>query len=356
MIRVMRKVIIPLVLLVWVAGAAAADTLYLKNGSVMNGTFITFENGKFVMDVAEGNRVEISVDRVSRLVIDRDAIYRGSRRDNYPRRDSDNLSYSRDSSGREWGKAEPFDVRLQDQWKHSQIQVTRGQRVRVEASGTLTLGSRTTIGPDGLSGQRDSDAPMYNENDGALIASIGQSFDSPMILIGRSREFVADRDGMLYFAVNHSGTGSSRGSFLVNVSLERGSGSTSGYRRQQREKSITISAGQAWTDTGIDIDPSTTIEIVAEGQINVDRNRPAGPDGEFNNLNLGKSTFPVPNKGAGALIARVRYSDGRNSKALFIGSRGFIKPETNESGRLYIGINDDYLQDNTGSYRVTIRW
>jgi hypothetical protein len=26
------------------------------------------------------------------------------------------------------------------------------------------------------------------------------------------------------------------------------------------------------------------------------------------------------------------------------------------AGRLYLGINDDYLRDNTGEFRVTVYW
>jgi hypothetical protein len=56
------------------------------------------------------------------------------------------------------------------------------------------------------------------------------------------------------------------------------------------------------------------------------------------------------------LIGKIRYRDGRDSNFVFIGSRGAPASEPNEYGRLFLGINDDYFRDNTGSYRVTIRW
>jgi hypothetical protein len=56
------------------------------------------------------------------------------------------------------------------------------------------------------------------------------------------------------------------------------------------------------------------------------------------------------------LIGKIRYRDGRDSNFVFVGSRGEPTSEPNEYGRLFLGINDDYFRDNTGSYKVTIRW
>ena len=57
-----------------------------------------------------------------------------------------------------------------------------------------------------------------------------------------------------------------------------------------------------------------------------------------------------------AVIAKIRYPDGRDSDPLFIGSRNRVNMERNEYDRLLIGVNDDNYRDNAGSYRVTIRW
>src|SRR5262249_111684 len=234
----------------------------------------------------------------------------------------------------------------------------------VEASGSITLEGQTQVSPDGLRGRRDPESPMPDENDGGLVATIGKDDDSPLIFIGRSREFSADRDGILYFTVNHGNTRDTRGAFRVLVSLDRGTGGSSGSSSgdpgnqapvQRREKTILVAANQPWTDTGIDLEPNMTVEVLAEGQIDIGGNRRTTPDGN-RNANVSTSIYPIQNEGAGALIGKIRYRDGRDSNYVFIGARGGATTEPNEYGRLFLGINDDFYRDNSGSYRVVIRW
>jgi hypothetical protein len=352
----MQKVFAVLILMVLLAGAALADVLYLRNGSVLRGTFIGYENGKFIFETS-GQRLEFAPNQVSRLVMERsDTIGNVPRRDDrYPSRDPNDRP---PSSGGRWESAVPFDVRLEDQWHRSQIQVTRGQRVRVDASGVIYLEGRTATGPEGLQGRRDPDAPMPEQNDGALIAAIGQDQNSPAIFIGRSREFTADRSGVLYFTVNHWETRDARGAFRVNVAIDRSGGGETGAGsrpRQGREKTVTVYANQPWTDTGIDVEPNMTFEITAEGTIDIGNRASSDPDGN-RNANLNTSSYPMNDVGVGALIGKIRYRDGRDSNYVFIGSRGAPTSEPNEYGRLFLGINDDFFRDNKGSYRVTIRW
>jgi hypothetical protein len=354
----MRKIFAVLFLTVLTAGAAFADVLYLKNGSVLRGSFVGYENGKFIFETG-GNRLEFRPDQISRLVVDR-------RDDRYPPRDpsdrppSDKPPSDRPPSpGGRWESAAPFDVRLEEQWFRSQIRVERGQRVRVDASGTIYLEGRTATGPEGLQGRRDPDSPMPQQNDGGLVAAIGQDQNHPSIFIGRSREFTADLDGVLYFTVNHWETRDARGAFRVNVAVDRsgGGGETGGGPRpgQRREKTVTVYANQPWTDTGVNVEPNMTFEIIAEGTIEVGNRASSNPDGN-RSARVSSSRYPMEDAGVGALIGRIRYRDGRDSNVVFIGSRGTPTAEPNEYGRLFLGINDDYFTDNNGSYRVTIRW
>ena len=256
-----------------------------------------------------------------------------------------------------WESAPAFDVRLQDQWIRSQIQVRRGQRVRVESTGSVTLEGKYSVNPDGRPNSRNASLPMPNQNDGALIAVIGRDEDAPPILIGRQREFVADRDGMLYFTVNHWETRNAGGAFRVTVSVDRGRAVGSAIREatQRREKVITIAGNQAWVDTGIDLDADVTLEIAAEGQITFRTNQLVGPDGD-RSYNAGDVNYPINNSGVGALIAKIRYQNGTDSAPRFIGARSIKRVGSSEYGRLFLGINDNKTSDNTGSYRVTIRW
>jgi hypothetical protein len=367
-VKTMRKIFAVLILAVLMAGAALADVLYLKNGSVLRGRFVGYENGKFIFETG-GNRLEFRPDQVSRLVVGQDDAGRPREPNDPPvlqRNDGRSPRRQNDppnSPGEGWEQLPPFDVRLEDQWHRSQIQVTRGQRVRVNANGTIYLGGRTATVPEGLQGRRDPDAPMPQQNDGALIAAVGQDPNSPPILIGRSREFTADRDGVLYFTVNHWDTRDARGAFRVNVSVDRSSGGGETGRGsdpgpaqgQGRERTITVNANQPWTDTGIDVEPNMTFNITAEGSIEIGGGVRSDPNGD-RNANNSTSIYPLSDAGVGALIGKIRYRDGRDSNYVFVGARGAPASEPNEYGRLFLGVNDDYFRDNSGSYRVTIRW
>ncbi|HEY7181139.1 MAG TPA: hypothetical protein VIC84_06960 [Blastocatellia bacterium] len=366
----MRKVFAAVILIVLMAGATLADVLYLKDGSMLRGDFVGYENGKFIFETG-GNRLEFSPDQVLRLVVERGD--RPTLSDRRPPRDAGNPTNSR---GERPELIRTIDVKLEDQWFRSQIEVARGQHVRVEASGTIYLEGRTATGPEGLRERHDPDSPMPEQNDGALLAAIGRDPNSPPIFIGSSSEFTADRDGILYFTVNHWETRDARGSFRVNVIIdrsgggeraagERGLGAGPGQGRgatgggsgpgQAREKTITIYANQPWVDTGIDVEPNMTFSITAEGTIEIDSRNRSGPDGNPS-ANNRTASYPMDDIAVGALIGKIRYRDGRDSNFVFIGSHGEPTTEPNEYGRLFLGINDDYFRDNNGSYKVMIRW
>ncbi len=67
----MRKIFAAVILTVLMSGVSLADVLYLKNGSVLKGSFVGYENGKFIFETG-GNRLEFRPDQVLRLVVERD--------------------------------------------------------------------------------------------------------------------------------------------------------------------------------------------------------------------------------------------------------------------------------------------
>lgn len=120
-----------------------------------------------------------------------------------------------------------------------------------------------------------------------------------------------------------------------------------GRPRGLREKQVMVVANAAWSDTGIDVTSGQTIYLEANGEIRWGPNRRAGPNGEENSPY--NAARPMPNRPGAALIGRV----GTGSDNFFIGNdRGPIR--VRGSGRLFLGINDDYLQDNTGYFRVIV--
>ena len=129
-----------------------------------------------------------------------------------------------------------------------------------------------------------------------------------------------------------------------------GTGSSGNSNRPSgmRERSIVVSADVPFVDTGIDVRSGQEIYFRASGQVRWGPNRRDGPDGERNSPE--NRARPIPNRPAAALIGRV---GGTSRDPFFIGSEeGAIR--TRSSGRLFLGINDDVLDDNSGNFRVIV--
>lgn len=112
-----------------------------------------------------------------------------------------------------------------------------------------------------------------------------------------------------------------------------------------RERAVTVSATETWTDTGVQVRGGQTLYFESSGQVRWGRDRRDGPAGEKNSPY--NQARPLPNRPGAALIGRI------GDDVFFIGDEpGPIR--VRGSGRLYLGINDEYLEDNSGSFRVTV--
>jgi len=97
--------------------------------------------------------------------------------------------------------------------------VRKGQRLRISASGRISLGRGRFSTPGGLNNVPDADKLMRNEATGALIAVIGDDNDD-FIVIGPRREFVAQRDGVLFLGVNEGDLTDNTGSYDIVIEAE----------------------------------------------------------------------------------------------------------------------------------------
>jgi hypothetical protein len=115
-----------------------------------------------------------------------------------------------------------------------------------------------------------------------------------------------------------------------------------------REREVVVSADVAWNDTGIDVRSGQTVYFEAGGRVRWGKNRQDGPAGEANSPhNPGR---PIPNRPGAALIGRIGRDGG---DVFFIGDESGPMRMRGE-GRLFLGINDDILLDNSGNFRVTV--
>jgi hypothetical protein len=113
-------------------------------------------------------------------------------------------------------------------------------------------------------------------------------------------------------------------------------------------RTVQVPANTAWVDTGIDVNVGDKVAFQASGEVAYGRSpgMTAGPDGNAASRN---ARYPDPSAPAGALIGRV----GRKGQAFGIGSQSQPLPMP-ASGRLYLGVNDNDLSDNSGAFSVVV--
>src|SRR5206468_2333194 len=132
---------------------------------------------------------------------------------------------------------------------------------------------------------------------------------------------------------------------LNAISASPAAVATTGQNANSR--TVTVNANTQWNDTGVTVKKGDRVSFQTTGQIKFGQGaeQTAGPDGNGNSMNPG---YPVPVVGAGALIGKVG-----NSAAFPIGSntQPIVMPA---DGRLYLGVNDNQLGDNSGAFNVLV--
>lgn len=133
----------------------------------------------------------------------------------------------------------------------------------------------------------------------------------------------------------------------------RDGGDSNGPPRQgerpagMRERDVRVDARTSWVDTGVTVRAGQMVYFVANGRVHWGPGRDDGPSGE--NDSPRNDARPIPGRPAAGLIGRI----GSSNDYFFIGGeRGAMRMR--EGGRLYLGVNDDYLQDNNGAFQVTV--
>ena len=142
---------------------------------------------------------------------------------------------------------------------------------------------------------------------------------------------------------------------VVRIELDRvgnnnnnNSNNDSGRPAGMRERQVIVSADTNWNDSGVEVRAGQTIYIEATGQVRWGRDRRDGPDGERNSPP--NPNRPMPNRNAAALIGKVGNG---SSDYFYIGDeKGPIRVRS--GGRLFLGVNDDVLNDNSGNFRVVV--
>ena len=190
-----------------------ADTIRLKDGSVIRGQVIGFKDQQFTILIggnARGRRGQttVYVEDVESIEFDSSSGNTGTTR---PASSSSPNFFQINTRVRADNTA--------NGWTNTGLVVRRGQRLRITATGNIGLGAGRVSTPAGVRTLPDRDKLMRDEPTGALIAVIGDDNDEFM-LIGRSREFEAQRDGVLFLGVNEGNLNDNTGGYDVVIEAE----------------------------------------------------------------------------------------------------------------------------------------
>jgi hypothetical protein len=103
------------------------------------------------------------------------------------------------------------------EWTDSGIDIKKGEVIRFSASGKVKLSRTQTSGPEGLN-LADPGKLMPNRPTGGLIAVIGDDNDD-FYFVGPTAEVVAPRGGRLFLMVNEEKLTDNSGAFNVRIQV-----------------------------------------------------------------------------------------------------------------------------------------
>ena len=261
------------------AASALADTIRLKDGQVIRGQIISFRDQQFTVLIGSGaggrrSRVTVYIDDIDSIEFESAAGAAGvagqadppvgdpytpptenaratqpqptqpprSNTQRPPTLGNDggtsnttpgntnagrtNTPTSTQPSNAGGGQSPFFPVRVRvradgtaNGWTDSGLMVRKGQKLRISATGRVSLGEGRFSTPTGLPRVVDTEKLMRNEPTGELIAVIGDDNDE-FIPVGANREFYAPRDGRLFLGVNEGKLDDNTGTYEAVIEVE----------------------------------------------------------------------------------------------------------------------------------------
>jgi hypothetical protein len=252
------RALLSLVVIASLCGAVAADTIRLKDGSIIKGKIVGFAGGKFTISMGGGTRkreMTFSADEIESIDFDSPGEYvatvpasvprsvpttvREEPRDKAPATVAQNepkieekqepsVPVTTPTKKVSFGKPIELAVKVRadntaNGWTNSGWVVKKGQKIRITGTGEVSIGRGKTTGPSGLYDLEDSDKLLKSVPTGALIAVIGDD-NNEFIYVGSEREFTAARDGALFLGLNEGNLNDNTGTFDVRVEISADGG------------------------------------------------------------------------------------------------------------------------------------
>ena len=227
---------------------AFADTIRLKDGSIIKGKIVSFGDGKFVVMVG-ARQMNFSAGEVESIAFDADStpttnlktstgISNGTDHSidsnstiitvGQPSKTSDTetpVPIIKTNQTTSEKVIKPIEIGVKvladntsNGWTNSGWVVRKGQRIRISGTGRISLGGGRFATPGGISSVPDKGKLMAQEATGGLIAVIGDN-NNDFIFVGDSKEFVAARDGALFLGINEGNLDDNSGLFDVKIEI-----------------------------------------------------------------------------------------------------------------------------------------
>ena len=233
-----------------IGSSSLADTVKLRDGSILKGKVVSYTQRKFTIEVYIGGAISqhvVPVEEVESVEFDQSdqgAISRaeplgasqspaapprgGIPRDNAPRDNAPEVTTPEpgtppgvDNAGALPVIAEKtVSVAAAADWTSTEIRIQRGQRIVITATGEVDLGDSQRTGPDGIS-LADSRKLVAARPTGSLIAVVGDDNDD-FIFVGSAIAFVAPHNGILFLSVNEGNLKDNTGAFVARVKVLSG--------------------------------------------------------------------------------------------------------------------------------------
>ena len=155
------------------------------------------------------------------------------------------------------------------------------------------------------------------------------------------------RDEWHWSSVSFNQRDANRDGTLSRREFEVSGGAPGPVATGDRPQVVRVNSQRRWTDAGIDVRAGQILMLGSSGSIQMSGNTQdtATPAGSTSGRRAPDA--PILNQAAGALIARIG-----DYGPIFIGSRQSFNAPV--SGRLYFGVNDDHLPDNSGEFVVNV--
>lgn len=245
---------------------AFADTIRLKDGSIIKGKIVSFGNGIFTVVISDDTRqrqMTFRADEIESIKFETDTtpvnivktsepiktdpptvtkennstvitVGQNNKSTTPPTTNQPDVTKTEDTTQTENSPTDnisadnikPVEISVKvladntsNGWTNSGWVVRKGQKIRITSSGRISLGGGRYASPSGITSLPDSEKLMKDQATGGLIAVIGDD-NNEFIFIGPTREFVATRDGALFLGVNEGNLNDNSGAYEVKVEIK----------------------------------------------------------------------------------------------------------------------------------------